>query len=716
MNPDNGYAIITIDYNGEPLTVVGTFPPVTEGETISLVGEFVVHPKFGRQFKVSSVNKSAPESEDSVIRFLSSGLIKGLGPKTAFAIVNRFGKRSLDIIENDFMKLSLIKGITPAKAQYIRQEYLKNKRIQDAVMFLQNYGITTGTALKIYKIYGENTIADVQKNPYRLIEDIDGIGFLTADRIAANMGIRKEDPVRIRAAVLHVLGESSEKNGNTYLPAEILREEVFKLIECGEQYIGEAIDSLIIDGKIKQEQINDTRVIFSHAAYRAEKGVADQLLRLLSGQNRLAVNVDKDIEEYQKIYSIKFNDAQVRAVKCAVSEGVSVITGGPGTGKTTVIKCIIYLAERLGQRCMLMAPTGRAAKRMTESTGHEASTVHRALMTCRDDERNFRADVIIVDETSMVDVFLMNMLLNRVCPPTRLVLVGDKDQLPSVGAGNVLSDIMGCGLITCVKLDFIYRQTGGSLIVENAHKINIGEMPVLDSKNRDFFYLDVSDPEDIAKVVLDMAEFRLPKYLNTDSFKIQVLCPMKNGAAGVKNLNALLQNRLNPSAREGIKTGEQEFRNGDKVMHTVNNYSLEWKKYDPYYESGEGVFNGDMGVVEYAEPHTGEIKVIFDDGKEAVYSRADIDELALAYAVTVHKSQGSEFDAVIIPITAGSPKIMTRNLLYTAITRAKKLVMLIGGKSAIKRMVDNNFIAQRYSALKFFILEAEKDFTMLYST
>ncbi|MBQ4049115.1 MAG: ATP-dependent RecD-like DNA helicase [Clostridia bacterium] len=715
MNPDNGYSVILIDYEGDPLTVVGNFPPVSEGESVELSGEFVTHPKFGKQFKVATVKRAEPQSVDSIIRFLSSGLIKGVGPKTAMNIVNTFGRKTLEVIENTPQKLSQIRGITPAKAQIIQEEYLKNKRIQDAVMFLQNYGITINTALKIYGIYAESTIERVKANPYCLIEDVDGIGFLTADRIASNMGIAKDSPLRIRAGILHVLTDTGERNGNTYLPKEILLEEVYKLILQDEALVANAVDSLILDGKLRTEEVDGATAVFDRKTYRAERGIAKSLMERLALANRVYTDASRDISNYQQIYSIDFNEAQVDAIKCVMENGVSVITGGPGTGKTTVIKCIIYLAERLGLKYSLMAPTGRAAKRITESTGKNASTVHRALGRNDEDGEALEVDLVIVDEVSMMDVYLMNVLLKRIPQHAKVVLVGDKDQLPSVGAGNVLSDILKCGLVPNVKLEFIYRQSGGSLIAENAHMVNMGQMPNLDEKNRDFFFINSTSVEETAKTVLDLVQFRIPKFLDIDPLKIQVLCPMKNGDAGVKNLNNLLQQRLNQNGG-GLTVKETLLKKGDKVMHTVNNYSLKWVRYSPYYESGEGVFNGDMGVVEYADAGTGELKVVFDDGREAVYSRVELDELTLAYAVTVHKSQGSEFDAVIIPLAAGSPQIMTRNLLYTAITRAKKMVIIVGSRFNVKRMVENDYIASRYSALKFFMTSAEREFRLLYDS
>ena len=715
MNPDNGYSVILIDYEGDPLTVVGNFPPVSEGESVELSGEFVTHPKFGKQFKVATVKRAEPQSVDSIIRFLSSGLIKGVGPKTAMNIVNTFGRKTLEVIENTPQKLSQIRGITPAKAQIIQEEYLKNKRIQDAVMFLQNYGITINTALKIYGIYAESTIERVKANPYCLIEDVDGIGFLTADRIASNMGIAKDSPLRIRAGILHVLTDTGERNGNTYLPKEILLEEVYKLILQDEALVANAVDSLILDGKLRTEEVDGATAVFDRKTYRAERGIAKSLMERLALANRVYTDASRDISNYQQIYSIDFNEAQVDAIKCVMENGVSVITGGPGTGKTTVIKCIIYLAERLGLKYSLMAPTGRAAKRITESTGKNASTVHRALGRNDEDGEALEVDLVIVDEVSMMDVYLMNVLLKRIPQHAKVVLVGDKDQLPSVGAGNVLSDILKCGLVPNVKLEFIYRQSGGSLIAENAHMVNMGQMPNLDEKNRDFFFINSTSVEETAKTVLDLGQFRIPKFLDIDPLKIQVLCPMKNGDAGVKNLNNLLQQRLNQNGG-GLTVKETLLKKGDKVMHTVNNYSLKWERYSPYYESGEGVFNGDMGVVEYADAGTGELKVVFDDGREAVYSRVELDELTLAYAVTVHKSQGSEFDAVIIPLAAGSPQIMTRNLLYTAITRAKKMVIIVGSRFNVKRMVENDYIASRYSALKFFMTSAEREFRLLYDS
>jgi len=799
-NEENGYSILTIDVAGEPVVCVGTFGPVTEGEPIEVSGSFIVHPKFGRQFKVESVKTSEPDNEDGIIRFLGAKIIKGIGPKKALSIVAKFGKDTLRILEFEPYKLSQVKGISPGMATEIGASYADIKGMREAVMFLQGLGLALATALKIYKVYGSDTQAIVKTNPYLLIEDVDRVGFLTADKIGLASGIKRDSPFRIRAGILHSLKETADKNGNTYLPKEQLVDIAKELLKVEDDLILNEIDRASFDKKLKvldlsqdesvfdidnfgqvaapvgiavidvecdevqdyntslyniaeeNDTLNKTPVEASIASlndldneaenvsdcrgdilslelnnelqaitrplgvalmqyYRLEQSVAQKLTDMVAGSNTIRLDVRSLIENFERVEKIEFHATQIEAITASTSSGVSVITGGPGTGKTTIVKCILKVLEALNKSVMLMAPTGRAAKRLSDQTGATASTIHRALLsgggTMQSGGKNnstekFSTDVVIVDEVSMVDIFLMNMLLNRIKPNTQLIMVGDKDQLPSVGAGNVLSDILSSGFFSVSKLEYVYRQEHDSLIVTNAHKINKGQMPNLAARSGDFFFSEASNPKDVADRVVQLVSERLPKFLNCDSNKIQVLAPMKNGEAGTIRLNERLAAILNTQAdsRE-LATEYQRFRIGDKVMHIANNYDLEWRKWNgKFFEDGEGVFNGDAGVVENIDVKSGEIHVAFEDGRKAIYTPDIRSQLILSYAITIHKSQGSEFDACVIPLVAGNYMIMTRNLLYTAVTRAKKLVVLIGDRAVIKRVVDNNYIQKRYSYLK----------------
>ena len=717
-NEENGYTITVLDIDGEPVIAVGTFPPVSEGENIEVTGDYVVHPKFGRQFKAVSVKRIAPTTIDGIVRFLGSGLIKGVGPRTALMLAGTFGVETLNVIEKHPTRLTVVRGISASKAMAIHEAYMENKKIQDAVMYLQAQDIPLGTALKIYRFYGDDTIQIVSENPYRLIEDMDGIGFITADRIATKQGLPKDSPFRMRAGLLHELAISGE-DGNTFLPREELVKNAAQLLKCEDEGLHSEIDNLIIEGKLKRMEIDGVEAIFHRAVFQAERGASAGLVRLISEADRIGYDAEADIVEFERINHVELHANQKDAVRSAVTNGVSVITGGPGTGKTTVIKCIIDITEKLGISSMLMAPTGRAAKRLSESTGRDATTIHRALM--RDVGQNdyksvqtpLKCGAVIVDEVSMVDVYLLNLLVRRLAGGTRLILVGDKDQLPSVGAGNVLADIIASGLIPVVMLTHIYRQSEESLIAASAHAVNEGNMPDISSKDKDFFFIRAKTPEQISDTVVDLASRRIPKYLGVDAQKLQVLCPVKNGSCGTLSLNARLQDVINPVGAE-VKFGDIIYRVGDKVMHIANNYQLSWVRRQPYYETGEGVFNGDTGVVVDVKTDSGEITVLLDDGRTVMYPADVRNQLMPAYAVTVHKSQGSEYVGVIMPITGGSPMIMTRNLLYTAITRAKKFVALVGDEYYLKRMIDNNYIAKRYSGMKSFLIELYGNNSLLY--
>lgn len=717
-NEENCYTIVVLDVDGEPVICAGLFPSAVEGQFIIAEGDYVIHAKFGRQFKATSVSEVRPETADGMIRYLGSGVIKGIGPVLAMRIVNAFGDKTFEVIEYTPNKLVSVPGISARKAVEISESYGKIKVMQDAVMFLQKYGITLNMALKIYAVYGKETVAAVSKNPYALIEDVDGIGFSSADKIAQSMGVAKNGAFRIRAGVIYVLKESSRTGGNTYLPQTALTTEVADLLGIEENFVSDIIADLESERKVRIFDFEERSVMLS-SMFRLEKGVATALIKLIEYADKLEYDCSSEIEMYEKLNSIKFHENQKKAIALAINGGAVLITGGPGTGKTTIIKCILFILDNLKLSYCLMAPTGRAAKRMSDATGCEASTIHRALGLKRENygeiNEPLSGDVIIVDEFSMVDVFLMKTLLDHINAGARLVLVGDKDQLPSVGAGNVLADIMGSGLVPCVELSCIYRQAMESLIVTNAHAINRGDMPDLRQTQKDFFFMKASGAEAIAEKTIDTVIRRLPKYLEVRPDKIQVLCPLKNGPAGVINLNNLLQKAICGSEGEKITSDEYSYTVGDKVMHTVNNYDIEWKIQSGYnIVDGKGVYNGDIGFVVGVCPARRELTVEFEDGRRAVYTGDMLQELQLAYAITVHKSQGSEFDAVVMPIVSGTPIILTRNLLYTAITRAKRLVVLIGEEYNIRKMVNNDYIAKRYSALRFFLDDADYEIKKLF--
>lgn len=718
-NEENGFSIIVMDIDGDPVVCKGTFPAVVEGQTMSLDGKFIVHPKYGRQFDVTSVTICKPEGVDSIVRYLGSGIIKGIGPRLALRIVSYFGTDTFDVIEHTPHLLEKVSGISKVKAAEIAEAYMSIKVMQNAIMFLQKYDITLNMALKIYKVYDKDTIDTVSSNPYVLVEDVDGIGFLTADKIAQNMGVSHDSEFRVRAGIIYALKESVRSNGNTYLPKDELVTVATKLLAVNGDLIEGSINDLSLQRRIRLLDTENGTAVMLSTVYAVEHEAGYLISSLAEDDNFISYDISSELATFEKIHGITFHESQKKAIDLAVNSGAVIITGGPGTGKTTIIKCIIHLYAMLGKRVVCMAPTGRASKRMSEATGFDAGTIHRVLGITPDSEHNNKepldADVVIVDEFSMVDIFLFRTLLTRIAKGTKLVMVGDKDQLPSVGAGNVLSDLISCGAIPAVSLTHIYRQSLQSLIVTNAHAINRGEMPVLSVRDKDFFFMKANTPEEIATLATSVAAERIPKYLQVSPDRVQVLCPLKMGNAGVVNLNRQLQNKLNPSRTDKIETEDYEFAVGDKVMHTQNNYELEWKMPVGYKViEGKGVFNGDIGTVSEINKSARTLTVTFEDGRRAVYGGEDIGELMLAYAITVHKSQGSEFDAIIMPIVSGSPMIMTRNLLYTAITRAKRTVVLIGEEFNIKKMVNNDYVAKRYSALIMFINEAIEKRRVLY--
>ncbi len=708
-NDENGWTALMLDMDGEPVTVAGNLPPVTPGDYLELEGEFVIHPRFGTQFKAERASVKQPHTVYGIIKFLGSGLIEGVGEKTAARIVDRFGTETIDIIEKSPEKLASIKGISLNKAKKIAEGYETLYRQREAVMFLASYGISVNLAMKLYAIYGSATVTTVKTNPYVLVEDVGGVGFLTADRIAQSLGIDKMSEFRMGAGLVHALKSACEKEGNTYLPRDRLMDEAKRiLVEFDGDMLECALDSLIISRKAVVPF--DGAVMGEHY-YRTERAVGIKLVRRVDGDGVIATDISAVIDRFEKVNGIALHPTQREAVENAIASGASVITGGPGTGKTTIINCILFVLDSLGLSATLLAPTGRAAKRITEGCGREASTIHRALLSFAEGEK-FDTSAVIVDEFSMVDIFLFKMLLDKLSDETKLIVVGDADQLPSVGSGNVLRDLIESKLVPVTKLGFVYRQAQTSLIALAAHEINDGRMPDLTSRDGDFFFFRMRSAQETADMTVELATKRITDFCGIEPHRIQVIAALKNGVCGVNSLNTRLQATLNGSSLKRVTLGDITFAEGDRVMHTVNNYDLEFMRGSI---SGKGVFNGDIGIVVHVFD-TGEIQVEFEDGRLVTYTGDTRRQLILSYAVTVHKSQGCEFDAVVMPVVGGAPVIMTRNLLYTAITRAKKMAVLVGDEYYIKRMVDNNYVADRFSALKVFIADAKNDMRKLYGT
>ncbi|MGN1222728.1 MAG: ATP-dependent RecD-like DNA helicase [Christensenellales bacterium] len=733
-NEVNGYTVAIVDDNGEMLTCVGKFPIVIEGQNVEMQGNLIKDKKYGEQFKVSDVKVLQPKSLDGIIKYLGSGLIKGVGPVTSMNIVAKFKEDTLDIIEYNPQRLVEVRGISPAKAVQIHEAFDELKKMQNAIMFLQSYDISTNMAIKIYNIYGEKTEKIVTENPYKLIEDIDGVGFLSADRIAKKIGLSEKSEFRIRAAILHILKENSDKNGNTYLPKKELFIETSKLLKLALFLIDKSLEKILselsIDNIITLIDEEDEQNIMLTRYFKMEKSVANKIIALKHTFLTPKINPEIEIKEFERQNNFKLHENQIKAVINSINSGFSVITGGPGTGKTTIVKCLIYLLKLQNKKFCLLAPTGRASKRLSESTFEDASTIHRALelnfkenstsLFNRNELNPLNVDTIIVDEVSMVDITIFYHLLKAIKKGSQVILVGDKDQLPSVGAGNVLADILKSNVVDVTMLTEIYRQDSKSLIITNAHAINTGEMPVLDNSSKDFFFESKQESEEIAKTIIELVTNRLPNFLNIESTKVQVLAPMKNAVCGVDNLNKELQEKINPpdEYKPEISLEHCTYRLGDKVMQTSNNYEQTWKRQinDFLIEEGVGVFNGDIGQIEDINLNDNEITVLFEDGRKAIYLKQDLNQLTLSYAITIHKSQGSEFDVVVMPIIAGPSIILTRNLLYTGVTRAKKMVVLVGNKVNLRRMIRNTYQAQRYSYLKTFLIQEDESFINIFNS
>ena len=714
-NDDNGYTVCELETEDGEVTAVGNIPFISPGERIQAEGEWVFHLEYGEQFKISNFEKSLPQDRFDIIKYLSSGIIKGIGLVTAERIVDRFGEDSLEIIANYPMKLSGIPGISPKKAASIAKSYAEQIGVRDIVMFLQKYNISPSYAIKVYKRYGMKSVDAVKGNPYILAEEVMGIGFSTADKIANQMGIDGASAQRVEAGVRHCLLEAAQSGGHTYLPKAQLMYDVVELLNVGENDVYAAIGNMIFDDKVVSDEVNGEDQIYFSPYYYAELGIARRLYEIAVETFDLDKNqIDKMIYEAQKQEGIELSIEQWHAIQYAVQSGAIVITGGPGTGKTTIINVIIKIMHSISKTVVLAAPTGRAAKRMTEICGIEAKTIHRLLEIghpgegdgmqsfARDDRNPLDCDVLIVDELSMLDMLLMNSLLKAVKKGTHLILVGDADQLPSVGAGDVLRGIIESDSVPIVKLTEIFRQAKESMIVVNAHRINNGELPILDKKEGDFFFIQREYSEDAVKTIVDLCKNRLPmRYDFNPIIQIQVLTPMKRSVAGVHALNDELQFSLNPGSNHKLeqKHGNRVFREGDKVMQIKNNYNIEWEN-TTGGQGGIGVFNGDVGYIEKISHREEKIIVLFDEIKQVEYDFAHLDELELAYAITIHKSQGSEFDVVIMPMLPSAPMLQNRNLLYTGVTRAKKMLILVGRENIVETMVGSINEKKRFCGLK----------------
>ncbi|MEI3173129.1 MAG: ATP-dependent RecD-like DNA helicase [Lachnospiraceae bacterium] len=715
-NAENGYTVMVMLADQEEVTCVGVLSYIGEGEKLEAEGQYIAHPTYGEQFKIETYAVKPPEDEESVERYLGSGAIKGIGTALAARIVRHFHADTFRIIEEEPERLAEIKGISERKAREIAQQVYEKRDMRKAMIFLQQFGITTALAVKIFEKYGQRMYEVLQNNPYQLADDIHGVGFRIADEIARKAGVSADSEYRVKSAISYVLLQAGNE-GHIYLPKELVQSRTAQLLGVGLEDIEQYLMDLAVDRKIVVKQEKEQERVYSASSYYIEMSTARMLCDLnITGEIDDQV-ILKKIAAIEKQTEMYLDEMQKKAVIEAVRCGLLIITGGPGTGKTTTINTLISYFESEGLQILLAAPTGRAAKRMTEATGVEAKTVHRLLEISglseesgavggfgRNAQNPLEADVIIIDEMSMVDAYLMHALLDAVTVGTRLIMVGDMNQLPSVGPGSVLKDMIQSGCIPVVSLTRIFRQAQESDIVVNAHKINRGEPVLLDNKSRDFFFLKRDDANVIISIVIQLVRDKIPRYVNAKMYDIQVLTPMRKGLLGVERLNKILQEYLNPPDR--TKTEQEQngvlFREGDKVMQVKNNYQLEWEirgRYGIPMEKGLGIFNGDMGIIREINKQTERVTVEFDEQRMVEYPYSGLEELELAYAVTIHKSQGSEYPAVVIPLLSGPKMLMTRNLLYTAVTRAKQCVTLVGDPYAFNQMEANTVEQKRYTAL-----------------
>ena len=722
-NEENGYTVLSLTDEGEEYTLVGNFHYISEGEMVEATGPMTEHPVYGEQMTVETYEIKAPEDTAAMERYLGSGAVKGIGAALAARIVRRFKADTFRIMEEEPERLSEVKGISEKMAMAISEQVEEKKEMRQAMMFLQEYGISMSLAVKIYQEYGPRLYTVIKENPYQLADDIAGVGFKMADEIAKRVGIFTDSDFRIKSGVLYTLLQATG-NGHTYLPETDLLSQASELLRVEPQSIEKHLMDMQIDKRLVIRESEGVRVVYASQYYYMEMGVARMLHDLNIRGREPEEKIRKKLLQIQKEESIELDEKQVQAVVEAVNSGLLIITGGPGTGKTTTINTIIRYFESEEMEILLAAPTGRAAKRMTEATGYEARTIHRLLEISgmpgdersigmhfeRNEENPLDADAVIIDETSMVDIHLMQSLLKAVNPGTRLILVGDVNQLPSVGPGNVLKDVIEAGCFNVVMLTRIFRQASQSDIVVNAHKINAGETVPLGKKSNDFLFIKRDDPNMIINAMITLVQKKLPGYVGADPYDIQIMTPMRKGALGVERLNTILQEDLNPPDKSKLEkeSGGVTFRVGDKVMQIKNNYNIEWEvrnKYGIPVDKGTGIYNGDIGIIREINLFAELVTVEFDEGRMVEYSFKQMEELELAYAITIHKSQGSEYPAVVIPIFSGPKMLMTRNLIYTAVTRARACVCLVGVPEVFQAMVDNEMEQRRYSGLRERICE-----------
>lgn len=730
QNKDNGYAVLSMNVDDEEEICVGIFRGVDNGENLEITGEYVEHPSYGFQFKANSFKVVEPDDLLSMERYLGSGAIKGVGEALAKRIVKRFGKDTFRVIEEEPERLVEVKGISERIAQQITDQMIEKREIREAFLFLQKYGITNTLAVKIYEKYGMGMYGILKENPYRLAEDIQGVGFRLADEIADKIGIHTDSDYRIRSGILYTLLQASLE-GHMFLPMRVLVRRSADLLQVPEEAIRAQIQNLHMDHKVVVKKTTDEPEVYAFSYYYAELNCARMLRELnVLMESELLDSEEKRIEtilqRILKEQGLELDELQKNAVLECVKHGIMILSGGPGTGKTTTINTIIRYFDEEGMDILLAAPTGRAAKRMTEATGYEARTIHRMLEINggmedgsrarfeRNGENPLEADVVIIDEMSMVDIYLFQSLLEAVSVGTRLILVGDVDQLPSVGPGQVLQDLIESKSFPTVMLKKIYRQAGESDIVMNAHRINMGQKIALNNKSKDFFFLPRNDVQVIYKHMIQLITEKLPRYVEAQPYDIQVLTPMRKGSLGVETLNEILQRYLNPAdpSRKEHAAGDRIFREGDKVMQIKNNYQLEWEIVSQYgirIDSGSGVFNGDIGIIRRIREESSTVQVEYDEHRLVEYTFSQLDEIELAYAITIHKSQGSEYPAVLLPLLSGPKMLMNRNLLYTAVTRARKCVTILGSQEVVDGMIENENQYHRYTGLGRRILELESE-------